>query len=51
MGTDLDGLDFCLLARGHGVPATRVTQVEELDSQLAAAFASDGPCLVEVRVV
>ena len=51
VGTDLGGLDFCLLARGQGVPATRVTQAEELDSQLAAAFAADGPCLVEIRVV
>lgn len=51
VGTDLQGLDFCLLARGHGVPATLVTRAEELDAQLTQAFASEGPSLVEVRVV
>jgi benzoylformate decarboxylase len=51
VGTDLQGLDFCLLARGQGVPATLVTRAEDLDAQLTRAFASDGPCLVEVQVV
>jgi benzoylformate decarboxylase len=50
VGTDLQGLDFCSLAAGHGVPARRVTRAEELDSQLESAFASDGPSLVEVMV-
>jgi benzoylformate decarboxylase len=50
VGTDLSGLDFCLLASGQGVPGTRVTRPQDLDSQLTAAFAVDGPCLVEVRV-
>jgi benzoylformate decarboxylase len=50
VGTDLQGLDFCSLARGHGVPAQRVTRTQDLDSQLANAFASDGPSLVEVMV-
>jgi benzoylformate decarboxylase len=50
VGTDLQGLDFCLLARGHGVPGTLVTRAQDLDAQLRAAFASDGPSLVEVRI-
>jgi benzoylformate decarboxylase len=50
VGTDLQGLDFCSLAKGHGVPAQRVTRTQDLDSQLAQAFASDGPSLVEVMV-
>jgi benzoylformate decarboxylase len=50
VGTDLQGLDFCSLAQGHGVPAQRVTRTRDFDSQLAHAFASDGPSLVEVMV-
>jgi thiamine pyrophosphate-dependent acetolactate synthase large subunit-like protein len=50
VGTDLQGLDFCSLALGQGVPAQRVTRAQDLDSQLAQAFASDGPSLVEVMV-
>jgi benzoylformate decarboxylase len=50
VGTDLQGLDFCSLALGHGVPAVRVTRAEELDLQLAKAFAAEGPQLIEVVV-
>jgi benzoylformate decarboxylase len=49
-GTDLEGIDFCLLAKGHGVPAVRITRPEDLDEQLVAAFAAEGPRLIEVRV-
>ncbi len=50
VGTDLQGLDFCSLALGHGVPAARVTRAQDLDLQLASAFAIDGPFLLEVVV-
>lgn len=49
-GVDLPGLDFCELARGHGVRAARVTRVEELDEALRSAFQSATPVLVEVQV-
>lgn len=48
-GVDLPGLDFCELARGHGVRATRVTRVEELDEALRSAFQATTPVLVEVQ--
>ena len=50
-GTDLSGLDFCSLARGQGVPAVRVDNLEDLDRELLKAFATEGPALVEVAVV
>ncbi len=47
-GTELPHLDFCALARGHGVQAQRVERCEELDAALAGAFAAAEPRLVEV---
>jgi benzoylformate decarboxylase len=47
-GTELAHLDFCALARGHGVQAQRVERCEELDAALAAAFAATEPMLIEV---
>ena len=49
-GTDLSGLDFVALAKGHGVPAERVTEPTALDDALRRSFAADGPNLVEVVV-
>jgi benzoylformate decarboxylase len=48
VGTDLAGLDFCLIAKGHGIPGVRVTKPQDLADALSRAFAADGPCLVEV---
>lgn len=50
VGTDLLYLDFCALARGQGVEATRVETVQALDAALQASFAAPGPTLVEVVV-
>jgi acetolactate synthase-1/2/3 large subunit len=46
---DLSGpaLDFTLLARSMGVPATRATTAEELVTQLERAIAEPGPRVVE----
>ncbi len=44
--TDPD-LDFCSLARGMGVPASRATTAEELTDAVARANATPGPSLVE----
>jgi len=49
-GTDLPGLDFLALARGHGLFARRVEQPAELGPALHAAFEDEGPNLVEIVV-
>jgi benzoylformate decarboxylase len=49
-GTQLPHLDFCALARGHGVEARRVAQVEELDSALSSAFSASAPMLLDVCI-
>lgn len=43
-------MDFVALARGLGVPATRVSTGEELSDVLARALVEPGPALVEVVV-
>ncbi|RIV82241.1 benzoylformate decarboxylase [Aurantiacibacter xanthus] len=47
-GTDLTGLDFCALAKGHNVAARSAVSVAELEEALAWSFAADGPTLVEI---
>ncbi len=46
--TSLHNPDFAAYAQLCGAHGTRVTKREELDNALAAAFAYDGPALVEV---
>lgn len=41
-------LDWVALARGMGVPGTRVTSLEEFTAALKRAYASEGPSLIEV---
>jgi acetolactate synthase-1/2/3 large subunit len=41
-------LDWCLLARGMGVDATRATTTDELAAQFGDAMKSRGPRLIEV---
>jgi acetolactate synthase-1/2/3 large subunit len=41
-------LDWVMLARGMGVPASRVTSLEEFSNALINAFQSGGPSLIEV---
>jgi acetolactate synthase-1/2/3 large subunit len=43
-------LDFVALATGMGVPATRATTAEDFITQLQAAFATKGPCVIEAVV-
>ena len=50
VGSHLPAIDFCALARGHGVAAEKVIGREELDAALAASFAAPHPTLVEVAV-
>jgi benzoylformate decarboxylase len=49
-GTQLHHLDFCELARGHGVQARRVERCEDLDAALVSAFAASEPILLEVCI-
>ena len=43
-------LDFTLIARGMGVPATRATTADEFYEQLERALAEAGPSLIEAMV-
>ncbi|HTW08304.1 MAG TPA: ubiquinone-dependent pyruvate dehydrogenase [Acidimicrobiales bacterium] len=47
-GTDLDNPDFAAIARAMGLFGARVSKASELEGTLQAAFAHDGPALVEV---
>jgi benzoylformate decarboxylase len=49
-GLDLPGLDCAALAEAYGVPAARPRDLDDLRGALAAALASEGPDLVEMRV-
>jgi pyruvate dehydrogenase (quinone) len=48
-GTDLVDPDFTGIARAAGLFGARVEKASELDDALRAAFAHDGPALVDVR--
>ncbi|MEW2116116.1 acetolactate synthase large subunit [Streptomyces sp. NPDC005474] len=50
--TSLDGpaFDWPALARGYGVPGTRVETGEELRRELGRALAADGPQLIEMAL-
>ena len=48
-GTDLDNPDFAAIAQAVGLFGARVEKAGELDDALLAAFAHDGPALVDVR--
>jgi acetolactate synthase-1/2/3 large subunit len=43
-------LDFVALAQGMGLRATRATTAEDFNDQLARAFATPGPSVVEAVV-
>lgn len=49
-GTDLPGLDFVALARGHGLAGQRIQRPDELRPALAQALQHDGPNLIELVV-
>jgi pyruvate dehydrogenase (quinone) len=48
-GTDLDNPDFAGIARAAGLFGVRVDKADELEDALKAAFAHDGPALVDVH--
>jgi len=45
------GVDWVAVARGFGVPSTRVTTAEELTAELAEALKRKGPTLIEAMLV
>jgi pyruvate dehydrogenase (quinone) len=48
--TELDNPDFAGIAQAAGLIATSVEKADELEGALQAAFAHDGPALVDVHV-
>jgi benzoylformate decarboxylase len=51
VGTDLSGLDFPALAKGHGLPpGRRVEDADTLEGELAQALASTRPSLIDAVV-
>lgn len=50
VGSRLPGLDFCALAQGQGVPATRVADPAALDAAIQDLFQGVGPRLLEVVI-
>ena len=50
-GTDLDNPSFAEVARAVGLYGVRVEHRGQLDDALRAAFALDGPALIEVMTV
>ena len=48
-GTVLDNPDFAAIARATGLFGARVDKADQLEDALQAAFAHDGPALVDVR--
>lgn len=49
-GTDLPGLDFIALAKGHGLPGMRVEAASDLRSALSQSLAHPGANLIEIVV-
>ena len=47
---DRPTLDWGCLARGMGVPATKVWDIEEFNMQLTRGIADTGPNLIEVMI-
>jgi len=50
-GTDLDNPSFAEVARAVGLHGVRIEHAHELDDALRAAFAHDGPVVIEVMTV
>ncbi|WP_254606275.1 benzoylformate decarboxylase [Sphingomonas bacterium] len=50
VGTNLPAIDFCALAQGQGIPATKVAAAGDLDAALTASFTATGPTLIEVVI-
>ncbi|HLV79886.1 MAG TPA: thiamine pyrophosphate-dependent enzyme, partial [Chthonomonadaceae bacterium] len=49
-GTPLSGPDFARLAQAYGVRGMTVERVEEVEEAIEAAYAHDGPVVIDFRV-
>lgn len=49
-GMDIPGIDIAKIAEGYGMASRKVEEPNELEPALQAAFASQAPCLLDVRV-
>ncbi|MEO6408136.1 MAG: benzoylformate decarboxylase [Burkholderiaceae bacterium] len=49
-GSELPGIDFVALARGHGIEATRVADTASLRDALDAALQATLPVLIEIEI-
>ncbi len=50
LALDRPTIDFCEVARGFGVPATRVTDAEGLVTALQRSYATPGPSFIEAAL-
>jgi pyruvate dehydrogenase (quinone) len=50
-GTDLDNPSFAEVARAVGLYGVRIDRPGDLDAALQAAFAHDGPAVIEVMTI
>jgi len=46
----ITGPDFTMLARAYGIPARRVSQMDELEDALDWAEGANGPALLDLRL-
>ncbi len=49
-GTEFPAPDFCKIAAGHGIPATRVTTPDGCEEAMARAVGARGPYLIEAFI-
>jgi len=49
-GIDIPGIDSVKLAQGYGMKAQAVDRAQDLEPALKCAFASNEPCLINVKV-
>ena len=47
---DRPTIDWCMLANGMGVQATRATTAEEFNNQFSRALSGEGPHLIEAML-
>jgi benzoylformate decarboxylase len=49
-GLELPGIDFLGLAKGYGVPASSVSNVQDFEKEYTKALNATGPVLIEAKI-
>jgi len=49
-GLDIPGIDFMGLAKGYGVPATSVNNLQDFEEEYTKALDATGPILIEAKI-